>query len=206
LDERQTTTTLLIHECQRTACQDQSQPLREGRGERANKLFGCGHFFNRPPTKRSSYYPSSIFSLLFIIVLLLVHMLRLTNAITAIGRRRSVVTTTITISNSSSKLPSSSSSSLRKNNKSFPSTMSFHFASSDYAKSFQGLPTPDIPKLKKSAMDYLDKFDKQSWYTDPVSVSLFVCLFVLSTPVVVLFYTVLTNTHASIFFSFVSML
>lgn len=47
--------------------------------------------------------------------------------------------------------------------------MSFHFASSDYAKAFAGLPDPDVPKLKQSALDYLEQFDEQSWYQDPVS-------------------------------------
>jgi hypothetical protein len=47
--------------------------------------------------------------------------------------------------------------------------MSFHFASSEYAACFQGLPVPDVPKLRSSAIEYLDGFDKQSWYNDPVS-------------------------------------
>jgi hypothetical protein len=166
-------------------------PLREGKEEKEPTnlfdvvIFSIDLLQKEVATIRAVF---SLFSLSFYI--LLVHMLRLTNAITAIGRRRSIVTTTT----------------ITKNNKSFPSTMSFHFASSDYAKSFQGLPTPDIPKLKKSATDYLDKFDKQSWYTDPVSVSLFVCLFVcllfFQPPLSFFFYKVLTNTHASIFFSF----
>jgi hypothetical protein len=50
-----------------------------------------------------------------------------------------------------------------------PSKMSFHFASSEYAKCFQGLPTPDVPKLRKSAIAYVDSFDKDLWYNDPVS-------------------------------------
>jgi hypothetical protein len=49
--------------------------------------------------------------------------------------------------------------------------MSFHFASMDYARCFEGLPTADIPKLKKSAIAYLAAFDKQLWYEDPVSAS-----------------------------------
>jgi hypothetical protein len=49
------------------------------------------------------------------------------------------------------------------------SKMSFHFASSEYAKCFQGLPTPDVPKLRSSATKYLDAFDKESWFKDPVS-------------------------------------
>lgn len=51
----------------------------------------------------------------------------------------------------------------------FFSKMSFHFASSEYAKCFQGLPTPDVPKLRSSAIEYLDAFDKDLWYKDPVS-------------------------------------
>jgi hypothetical protein len=46
--------------------------------------------------------------------------------------------------------------------------MSFHFASSDYAASFQGVPVPDIPKIRQSAVEYLEQFDPQSWYDDPV--------------------------------------
>jgi hypothetical protein len=49
-----------------------------------------------------------------------------------------------------------------------PSTVSFHFASSEYAACFQDLPVPDIPKLRKSAVDYIDSFDAQTWYNDPV--------------------------------------
>mmetsp|Transcript_36380 Transcript_36380/g.87869 ORF Transcript_36380/g.87869 Transcript_36380/m.87869 type:complete len:761 (+) Transcript_36380:1179-3461(+) len=47
--------------------------------------------------------------------------------------------------------------------------MSFHFASSDYAKAFQHLPTPDVPALKESALTYLDNFNEQSWYDDPIA-------------------------------------
>ena len=47
--------------------------------------------------------------------------------------------------------------------------MSFHFASSDYAASFQGVPLPDdIPSIRQSAVDYLENFDPRSWYDDPV--------------------------------------
>jgi hypothetical protein len=48
------------------------------------------------------------------------------------------------------------------------SRLSFHFASSDYAASFQGVPVPDIPKIRQSAVEYLEQFDPQSWYDDPV--------------------------------------
>ncbi|KAL3942354.1 MAG: hypothetical protein SGARI_000295 [Bacillariaceae sp.] len=47
--------------------------------------------------------------------------------------------------------------------------MSFHFASSEYAACFQGLPVPDVPKLRKSALDYLSAFDEQSWYNHPIA-------------------------------------
>jgi hypothetical protein len=46
--------------------------------------------------------------------------------------------------------------------------MSFHFASRDYANAFQNLPVPDVPALKQSALEYLDSFNEQSWYDDPV--------------------------------------
>lgn len=52
--------------------------------------------------------------------------------------------------------------------------MSFHFASSDYAKAFQNLPVPDVDGLKLSALQYLDTFNEQSWYDDPVSRFVFV--------------------------------
>jgi hypothetical protein len=57
--------------------------------------------------------------------------------------------------------------------------MSFHFASSDYAKCFQGLPTPDVPKLRTSATEYLDAFDKELWFNDPVS-DVLICVGVLT--------------------------
>jgi hypothetical protein len=46
--------------------------------------------------------------------------------------------------------------------------MSFHFASSEYAASFADLPTPDTKAIRTSAVQYLDAFDPQSWYNDPV--------------------------------------
>jgi hypothetical protein len=46
--------------------------------------------------------------------------------------------------------------------------MSFHFASSEYAKCFRDQPEPDVNMLKQSAVDFLDTFDKESWYKDPV--------------------------------------
>ena len=48
-------------------------------------------------------------------------------------------------------------------------TRHFNFASSQYASCFDDIPTPDVPKLRKDAVDYLDSFDTQSWYEDPVS-------------------------------------
>jgi hypothetical protein len=45
---------------------------------------------------------------------------------------------------------------------------SFHFASSEYAKCFRDQPEPDVTMLKQSALDFLDTFDKESWYKDPV--------------------------------------
>eukprot|EP00581_Thalassiosira_minuscula_P008497 CAMPEP_0183706686 /NCGR_PEP_ID=MMETSP0737-20130205/3445_1 /TAXON_ID=385413 /ORGANISM="Thalassiosira miniscula, Strain CCMP1093" /LENGTH=808 /DNA_ID=CAMNT_0025934161 /DNA_START=81 /DNA_END=2507 /DNA_ORIENTATION=- len=44
----------------------------------------------------------------------------------------------------------------------------FNFASSQYASCFEDIPTPDVAKLRKDAISYLDAFDKQSWYDDPV--------------------------------------
>lgn len=44
----------------------------------------------------------------------------------------------------------------------------FNFASSRYASAFDKIPTPDVDKLRKDAVAYLDSFDKQSWYDDPV--------------------------------------
>jgi hypothetical protein len=46
--------------------------------------------------------------------------------------------------------------------------MSFHFASSDYAACFQNLPKPDVPKIRDSAIQYLESFDENEWYKDPV--------------------------------------
>jgi hypothetical protein len=45
---------------------------------------------------------------------------------------------------------------------------SFHFASSEYAASFVDLPVPDTKAIRASAVQYLDAFDPQSWYNDPV--------------------------------------
>lgn len=47
--------------------------------------------------------------------------------------------------------------------------MSTNFASSAYASAFKDLPKPDVASLRKSAIDYLDKFDVQKWSDEPVS-------------------------------------
>ena len=44
----------------------------------------------------------------------------------------------------------------------------FNFASSSYASAFFEIPTPDVDKLRKDAVAYLESFDKQSWYDNPV--------------------------------------
>lgn len=49
------------------------------------------------------------------------------------------------------------------------SRMSFHFASSEYAKCFRGMPEPNVGMLKKSAVDFLDTFDEEAWYRDPIA-------------------------------------
>mmetsp|Transcript_19983 Transcript_19983/g.49720 ORF Transcript_19983/g.49720 Transcript_19983/m.49720 type:complete len:727 (+) Transcript_19983:44-2224(+) len=46
---------------------------------------------------------------------------------------------------------------------------SFHFASSEYEKCFRDLPKPNVPFLKASSIEFLDAFDKTSWYEDPIS-------------------------------------
>ncbi|KAL7536023.1 hypothetical protein ACHAXR_006864 [Thalassiosira sp. AJA248-18] len=61
-----------------------------------------------------------------------------------------------------------SSSSLGANTSQKIMTRQFNFASSQYASCFDEIPTPDVDKLRKDAVDYLDSFDKQSWYDDPV--------------------------------------
>ncbi|KAL3761781.1 hypothetical protein ACHAWU_001297 [Discostella pseudostelligera] len=44
----------------------------------------------------------------------------------------------------------------------------YNFASTQYASCFTDIPTADAEKLRKDAVSYLDSFDKQSWYNDPV--------------------------------------
>ena len=47
--------------------------------------------------------------------------------------------------------------------------MSFHFASQDYVQCFFGLPNPDAGHLRQQSLEYLETFDPQTWYQDPVS-------------------------------------
>ena len=49
------------------------------------------------------------------------------------------------------------------------SRMSFHFASSEYAACFRGLPTANTDVLRARTLEYLDAFDPQTWYDKPVS-------------------------------------
>jgi hypothetical protein len=44
----------------------------------------------------------------------------------------------------------------------------FHFASNDYTKCFYNLPQPDMDALRNSSRVYLQSFDPQTWYNDPV--------------------------------------
>ena len=53
------------------------------------------------------------------------------------------------------------------------SKMSFHFGSSEYAQCFPDLPTPDTKAIKASALEYLNTFDPNSWFTDPVRFKMF---------------------------------
>jgi hypothetical protein len=45
---------------------------------------------------------------------------------------------------------------------------SFHFATSEYAACFQGLPTPDTAMLRSATLDYLSGFDRQEWFQSPI--------------------------------------
>ena len=56
------------------------------------------------------------------------------------------------------KLPSSAA----------PKRRSFNFASTQYASCFQDIPTANVNKLRKDALEYLDTFDHNLWYDDPV--------------------------------------
>lgn len=44
----------------------------------------------------------------------------------------------------------------------------FHFASQDYAACFRNLPEPDTASLRAAALEYMDSFDPQLWYNEPV--------------------------------------
>jgi hypothetical protein len=49
-----------------------------------------------------------------------------------------------------------------------PLKMSFHFASSDYASCFLMLPQPDTEFMRNQAIEYLETFDKTTWFQAPV--------------------------------------
>ena len=59
--------------------------------------------------------------------------------------------------------------SIRNGQQQSSSFSSFHFASSEYERCFQDLPKPDVAFLKESSVAFLDAFDQQGWYDDPVS-------------------------------------
>mmetsp|Transcript_19983 Transcript_19983/g.52332 ORF Transcript_19983/g.52332 Transcript_19983/m.52332 type:complete len:740 (-) Transcript_19983:434-2653(-) len=45
----------------------------------------------------------------------------------------------------------------------------YNFASTEYKKAFGGLPIADGVKLRQDTIAYLDSFDAQTWYSDPVT-------------------------------------
>ena len=45
----------------------------------------------------------------------------------------------------------------------------YNFASSEYKSCFGGLPVADGVQLRKDTIAYLDKFDQDNWYNDPVT-------------------------------------
>ena len=45
----------------------------------------------------------------------------------------------------------------------------YNFASSEYKSCFGGLPVADGVQLRKDTIAYLDKFDQDKWYNDPVT-------------------------------------
>ena len=45
----------------------------------------------------------------------------------------------------------------------------YNFASSEYKSYFGGLPVADGVQLRKDTIAYLDKFDQDKWYNDPVT-------------------------------------
>lgn len=50
------------------------------------------------------------------------------------------------------------------------SIRTFHFATGEYTACFHDLPTVDTSLLRDQAKEYLESFDRQIWYDDPVSV------------------------------------
>ena len=48
-------------------------------------------------------------------------------------------------------------------------TGGYNFASETYNDCFRDLPTPNTEALREAEINYLDTFDKQKWYDDPVS-------------------------------------
>ena len=48
--------------------------------------------------------------------------------------------------------------------------MSTNFASSTYASAFMALPKPDVQGFRKSTFIYLENFDVNKWYDEPVSI------------------------------------
>lgn len=47
-------------------------------------------------------------------------------------------------------------------------TMSFHFASQEYAHCFVNLPVADPQRLRTDTLAALERWDPQQWYDDPV--------------------------------------
>lgn len=47
-------------------------------------------------------------------------------------------------------------------------TSSFNFGSPTYAACFTNLPVADVQALRRAALDYLEKFDRQEWYDNPM--------------------------------------
>jgi hypothetical protein len=46
---------------------------------------------------------------------------------------------------------------------------SFHFGTKEYSACFHGLPVVDTQRLRDSTISYLDSFDAELWYTDPIA-------------------------------------
>jgi hypothetical protein len=46
--------------------------------------------------------------------------------------------------------------------------MSFHFASHEYDSCFRDLPQPNVTQLRQATLSYLDTFDPNTWYQDPI--------------------------------------